>query len=90
MSPTKQTFYAGLFHRLKPKIAAKGAAWAVAHRVGKVIWLIMNKEVEYQEQGQAAPNPQTQARKIWQTRSSFSYYLYADSFVHLGGEGAQR
>ena len=44
--------------------ASRGIGRAVAHRVGKVIWMIMHKEVEYQEQGQAAPNPQTQARKF--------------------------
>lgn len=61
---TKKTFYAGLFQRLKTKIKAKGAAWAVAHRMTHVIWLIMHEEVEYEERGQAAPNPRTLARKF--------------------------
>lgn len=61
---TKKTFYAGLFQRLKPKIKAKGAAWAVAHRMAKVIWLVMHEEVEYQEKGPALPNPRTLTRKL--------------------------
>jgi transposase len=61
---TKKTFYAGLFQRLKPKIKAKGAAWAVAHRMAKVIWLVMHEEVEYQEKGQALPNQRTLTRKL--------------------------
>ena len=36
----------------------------MAHRVGKVIWLIMHQEVEYEERGQAPSNPQTLARKF--------------------------
>jgi transposase len=61
---TKKTFYAGLFQRLKPKIKAKGAAWAVAHRMAKVIWLVLHEEVEYQEKGPALPNQRTLTRKL--------------------------
>jgi transposase len=61
---TKKTFYAGLFQRLKGKIKAKGAAWAVAHRMAQVVWLIMHNEVEYKERGEAVPNPRTLARKF--------------------------
>jgi transposase len=61
---TKNTFYAALFHRFKPRLAGKGAAWAVAHRMAEAIWLIMHEEVEYKEQGQAKPNPKTLARRL--------------------------
>jgi transposase len=61
---TKDTFYAGLFNRFKPRLEAKGAAWAVAHRMAKVIWLIVHEEVEYKEQGPAKPNPRTLTRRL--------------------------
>jgi len=61
---TKNSFYAGLFARLKPRIDGKGAAWAVAHRVGKVIWLVLHREVDYIEKGPAAPNERTLVRKL--------------------------
>jgi transposase len=61
---TKNTFFAGLFARFKPKLEAKGAAWAVAHRIGKVIWLVLHKEVEYEEKGTAPQNPRTLVRKF--------------------------
>jgi transposase len=61
---TKETFYAGVFQRLKPKIKAKGAAWAVAHRMSHVIWLVMHEEVEYIERGKATPNPRTLKRRL--------------------------
>jgi len=61
---TKETFFAGLFARLKPRVEGKGAAWAVAHRVAKVIWLILHKGVEYIEKGTATPNERTLVRKF--------------------------
>jgi transposase len=61
---TKNTFFGTLFARLKPRLEAKGAAWAVAHRVGYVIWLIMHNEVEYQERGATPLNPKTLKKKL--------------------------
>jgi len=61
---TKDTFFAGLFARLLPKIEGKGAAWAVAHRIGKVIWLLLHEAVEYQEKGPAPMNRRTLMRKL--------------------------
>jgi transposase len=61
---TQQTFFAGRFARLKPRVEGKGAAWAVAHRVAKVIWLVLPQEVEYQEKGPVPPNERTLVRKF--------------------------
>jgi transposase len=61
---TKETFFAGLFGRLKPRIEGKGAAWAVAHRIARVIWLVLHQEVDYQEKGSAPPNERTLLRKF--------------------------
>jgi transposase len=61
---TKETFFAGLFGRLKPRLEGKGAAWAVAHRVAKVIWMVLHEGIEYQEKGMAPPNARTLARKL--------------------------
>jgi len=61
---TKDTFFAALFARLKPRIEGKGAAWAIAHRIAKVIWLVLHEEVEYQEKGSAPPNERTLLRKF--------------------------
>ena len=68
---TKDTFFAGLFARLKPRVEAKGAAWAVAHRIAKVVWLIMHREVEYRERGIAQPNPRTLVRKLHRLMQEF-------------------
>src|SRR5580658_5829538 len=60
----KETFFAGLFARLKPRVDGKGAAWAVAHRIAKVIWLVLHREVEYQGKGSAPPHERTLMRKF--------------------------
>jgi len=61
---TKATFFAGLFARLKPRVEGKGAAWAVAHRIAKVVWRVLHEGVEYQEKGSAPPNERTLVRKF--------------------------
>ena len=61
---TKETFFAGMFARLKPKIEAKGAAWAVAHRTAEVVWLLLHEGVGYQEKGVAPANPRTLVRQF--------------------------
>jgi transposase len=61
---TKETFFAALFARLVPEITGKGAAWAVAHRIAKVVWLMLHEGVEYQERGLRVPNPRTLQRKL--------------------------
>jgi transposase len=61
---TKDTFFAGLFARLKPRVEGKGAAWAVAHRIAKIVWLVLHQQVEYQEKGPAVPNERTLVRKF--------------------------
>ncbi len=61
---TKNTFFAALFGRLKPRIEGKGAAWAIAHRIAKIIWLSLHEEVEYQEKGSAPPNERILLRKF--------------------------
>jgi transposase len=61
---TKDTFFAGLFARLKPRVEGKGAAWAVAHRIAKIVWLVLHQGVEYQEKGSVPPNERTLVRKF--------------------------
>lgn len=61
---TKDSFFAGLFARLRPRVEGKGAAWAVAHRIAKIIWLVLHNQVEYEEKGAPPPNPRTLLRKF--------------------------
>jgi transposase len=61
---TQGTFFAGLFARLSPKLGAKAAAWAVAHRLARVIWVLLRRGVDYVERGPAPPNPKRLRRKF--------------------------
>jgi hypothetical protein len=49
---------------LKPRVEGKGAAWAVAHRIAKIVWLLLHQQVEYRERGSAPPNERTLVRKF--------------------------
>jgi transposase len=69
---SKGTFFKQLFNRLKPKIEAKGAVWAVAHRIAKVIWLMLAHEVDYIEKGPAPPNQRTLMRKLRRLARDFA------------------
>jgi hypothetical protein len=57
--------------RLQPRIEGKGAAWAVAHRIAKVVWLLLHQGVEYEEKG-SAPNPRTLVRKFRRLMKDFA------------------
>ena len=61
---TKDTFFQSLFFRLKPRVEARGAVWAVAHRMIKLIWLMLHEEKQYEEKGPAAKNPNLLQRKL--------------------------
>jgi transposase len=68
---TKDSFFAGLFARLLPRLEAKGAAWAVAHRIAKVVWLLLHEGVEYEERG-SPPNPRALVRKFRRLMKDFA------------------
>jgi transposase len=61
---TKGTFFQSLFTRLSPKLGAKAAAWAVAHRLARVIWVLLRRGVEYRERGPAPQDPHRLMRKF--------------------------
>lgn len=66
------SFFAGLFGRLKPRIEGEGAAGAVAHRIAKVIRLIMHEGVEYEEKRTAPLSPTTLQRKLRRLMKKFA------------------
>jgi len=60
----RDTFFGGLFARLVPRLGSRAAAWAVAHRIAKVVWLVLHENVEYRETGRASLKPAILARKF--------------------------
>ena len=82
---TKGTFFESMFYRLLPKIESQGAAWAVAHRIVRLIWLMLKTGVEYIEKGPAPMNPRTLVRKLRRLAKQFEAHgLDPKSFLPEG------
>lgn len=54
--------FQSLFSRLLPKLKYNGAIWAIAHRLGRLVWKILHDHVRYIEQGQET-NPKARKRR---------------------------
>jgi transposase len=54
--------FQSLFRRLLPRLAYNGAIWAIAHRLGRLVWKILHDGVRYIEQGDET-NPQAKKRR---------------------------
>jgi transposase len=50
---TKGSIFEVTFRRLLPRLGYKQAIWAIAHRLCRLLWLILHKRVHYQERGPA-------------------------------------
>ncbi len=63
---TKDCFFAALYGKLKARKdnKEKKAAWAVAHRIARLVWLMLHEGVEYHEKGPSPLDPRKLARKM--------------------------
>jgi transposase len=61
---TKDSRFQELFRRLVPRLGVKKAIWAIAHRLCRLIWKILHKEVTYVEYGVRAGNPEAIQKRI--------------------------
>jgi transposase len=59
---TKGCHFQSVFRRLLSRLGYKGALWAIAHRLGRVVWKILHDGVRYIEQG-AESTPQAKKRR---------------------------
>ena len=77
---TKDSFFQVMFRRLVPRLGIQKAIWAVAHRLLRVIWIVLHRQAEYRELGPAALQPQSQQRRIRKMvreLSSLGYHILA-------------
>lgn len=58
----KGSHFQSVFRRLLVKLGYRGAIWAIAHRLGRLLWKILHDSVRYREQGQET-NPKAQKRR---------------------------
>ena len=59
---TKGCSFQSTFRRLLPKLGYNGAIWAVAHRLGRLLWKILHDGVPYVERG-CEPSPRNRKRR---------------------------
>lgn len=58
----KGCHFQSVFRRLVPRLGYKGAIWAIAHRLGRLLWKILHDRVSYVEQG-TETNPKAKKRR---------------------------
>jgi hypothetical protein len=51
-----------VFRRLAPRLGYKGAVWAVAHRLCRLVWKILHQGIHFVEQG-SEPSPTAKRRR---------------------------
>jgi len=63
------------FHRLLPRLGYKQAIWAIAHRLCRLLWLILHNGVRYEERGPAvsAKSKRTRAARMIKELQKLGY-----------------
>jgi transposase len=61
---TKNSFFQLLFKRLVPRLGTQKAIWAVAHRLLRIVWIVLHRKVDYREMGPLAFQPASQQRRV--------------------------
>jgi transposase len=72
----KGCFYQSLFRRFLPRLTYPGAIWAVAHRLGRLVWKILHQQVRYVEQGEET-NPRARKRRTQKLTQALRKLGYA-------------
>jgi transposase len=65
------------FSRLLPRLGYKQAIWAIAHRLCRLLWLILHKGVRYEERGPAvsAKSKRTRAARMIRELKKLGYRI---------------
>jgi transposase len=66
-----------VFHRLLPRLGYKGAIWAIAHRLARVLWKVLHDGVNYIEKGsELSPKAKKQrAQKLARALRKLGYAI---------------
>ena len=65
------------FRRLLPRLGYKQAIWAIAHRLCRVLWLILHQGVRYQERGLevSAKSKRTRTARMIRELKKLGYHV---------------
>jgi transposase len=72
---TKGSVFEVTFSRLMPRLGYKQAIWAIAHRLCRLLWLILHNKVNYEERGPAvsAKSKRTRAARMIRELKKLGY-----------------
>jgi len=72
---TKGSVFEVTFNRLMPRLGYKQAIWAIAHRLCRLLWLILHNKVNYEERGPAvsAQSKRTRAARMIRELKKLGY-----------------
>ena len=73
----KGSIFEMTFHRLLPRLGYQQAIWAIAHRLCRLLWLILHKGVRYEERGPAvsAKSKRTRATRMIRELQKLGYRI---------------
>jgi transposase len=63
----KQSFFQHLFQQLIPRMGVEKAIWTIAHRLLRIIWIVLHKGVEYEERGPKGQQAEYLKRRLERT-----------------------
>lgn len=85
----KRSHFQIVFRRWMPKLGYQAAIWAIAHKLGRLVWKILHDGVHYQERGEQ-PDPARQRRranKMVQTLRRMGYKVEISSLKPQPAQG---
>ena len=81
----KGCHFQSVFRRLLPRLGYKGAIWAVANRLSRLLWKVLHDGVHYIEQGQET-NPKAKKRRAQKLLQALRKLGYQVSLTPIHSE----
>lgn len=81
----KGCHFQSVFRRLLPRLGYKGAIWAIAHRLGRLVWKILHDGISYIEQGMET-NPKAKKRRAQKLAQALRKLGYSVSLTPIHPE----
>ena len=78
----KGSVFQQLFRRFLPRLTCNGAIWAIAHRLGRLAWIILHQGVHYIEKGEET-TPQARKRRRQKLTQALRKLGYAVTLTPL-------
>lgn len=79
----KGSHFQSIFRRLLPRLGYRGAVWAIANRLARLVWKILHDGVKYVEQGQETDprSKRYRAQKLTKALKALGYRVTLEPLV---------